>query len=84
MTALPSDPIIPCVSVNAIYASNPVVFDAGFASYTDTTPPTVLVWLIPLNQSEAKFVKTVGWSKFEDVLGAKEPDLWNLDRDPLV
>jgi hypothetical protein len=80
----PSDPIMPDVSLNAIYAAIPVVFDEGFATYSDTSPPTIFVWLIPLHGTEAKFVKKNGWSQFEDILEAKDPDLWDLNRDPVL
>jgi len=75
---------MPDVSLNAIYAAIPVVFDEGFATYSDTSPPTIFVWLIPLHGTEAKFVKKNGWSQFEDILEAKDPDLWDLNRDPVL
>jgi hypothetical protein len=80
----PRDPIIPGVPVNAVYASMPYFFDDGFATYSETTPPTVLVWLMPLHADEARFVKKVGWSKFEDILDDKDPDVWNLERDSVL
>jgi hypothetical protein len=48
----PSDPIVPGVSVNAIYAAIPDV--DGFATYSYTTPPTVFVRVIPLHGTEAR------------------------------
>lgn len=80
----PSDPIIPGVSVNAVYASMPYFFDEEFATHSETTPPTVLVWLIPIHENEARFVKEVGWSKFEDIVEAKDPDFWHLNRDSVL
>lgn len=76
----PSAPIISGVPLNAVYAAIPVVYDDGFATYKGTTPPTVLVWIIPLHEEEAEFVKRTGWSKFEEILEITEPDLWDLNR----
>ena len=80
----PSEPIIPGISLNAVYASIPVIFGNGFATYNGTTPPTVLVWLIPLHGVEGEFVKRNGWNAFEDLLEAKDPDLLDLNRMPII
>jgi hypothetical protein len=80
----PSGPIIPTVPVNAVYSAMPVLFDSGFATYTGTTPPTVLVWLIPIHAVEASFVRSDGWNKFEDMLEINNPDLLDLERKPII
>lgn len=79
----PSDPIVPNVYLNAIYAAMPVMFEPEFATYAGTDPPTVLVWLVPLHGIEAAFVKSNGWSRFEDLLEIKDSDLLDLNRPPL-
>jgi hypothetical protein len=76
----PADPIIPGAPMTAVYASLPVVWPDGFATDRASTPPTVLVWLIPLRSEEAAQVKTGGWNAFEDRLEASDPDLFDLDR----
>lgn len=71
-------------SAEALYAAIPVVFPEALATLPDTSPPTVFVWLIPLLPTEAAFVKSSGWSDFEDRLEASEPDLFDLRRDAVV
>lgn len=80
----PSDPIIPGVAANAIYAAIPVVFNERFHTYNDSSPPTVMVWLLPLVGEEASFVKQNGWNQFEDLLEAEDPDLWDLNRPAIT
>lgn len=80
----PADPLIPGVAATAVYASLPVVYPDGLATFRGSEPPTVLVWLIPLLPDEAPWVKAHGWSAFEDRLEAAEPDLFDLDRPPVV
>jgi len=76
----PSQTLIPNVQVNGVYSTCPVIFDDEFALFEGTTPPTVLVWLIPLLSDESDFIKKSGWSSFEDMLEEKDPDLWDLNR----
>lgn len=76
----PADPIIDSTSMNSIYASIPVLFDSSFAVYEKTSPPIVLVWALPIYESEANFIKKQGWETFEDILESKDPDLWDLSR----
>ncbi|WP_322614413.1 suppressor of fused domain protein [Pseudomonas sp. BIC9C] len=80
----PSAPLITGVAVNSLYASIPVLFDEGFSTYKESSPHTVMVWLVPLLETEAQFVKSNGWSQFEDVLEHMDPDLWELNRAPIV
>ncbi|AXO87792.1 suppressor of fused domain protein [Pseudomonas parafulva] len=80
----PSVSLISGVAVNSVYASIPVIFDEDFSIYRDSSPHTVMVWLIPLLQEEANFVKFNGWSQFEDLLERENPDLMELNRDSNV
>lgn len=80
----PSDPLIPGVRASAVYASLPVFFDDDVATYHGSSPPTVLVWLIPLPPEDAEFVKAQGWESFEDKLEVASVDFWNLNRAPLM
>lgn len=80
----PSSPIIPEYSLNSVYVSTPNVYPKGFATYTGTEPPVVFAWLIPVYESEARYITINGWSKFEDILEEKDPDLWSLERQPVV
>lgn len=76
----PSASLIPDVATNALYVSNPVIFPDGISLYTETNPPTVIAWLIPLVAGEAERVRSQGWRKFEDRLESTEVDLLDLNR----
>lgn len=81
----PTNPVVPGVEMNAIYAAIPVgVFDDKIATYSESEPPTVFVWLVPIRSSEADFVRSHGWSRFEDILERKNPNLWDLSRPSVV
>ncbi|MHA6853512.1 suppressor of fused domain protein [Ralstonia pseudosolanacearum] len=79
----PSTPLISGVAANGLYASNPVIFPEGVGTYSTSSPATVMVWLIPLVGSDSSLVKEVGWNRFEDLLEMQNPDLLDLNRDPL-
>jgi hypothetical protein len=80
----PAEPVIPGVPMTAVYAGVPAVWRDGFATDRASTPPTALVWLIPLRPEEAQRVKKDGWNAFEGGLGASRPDLFDLDRPAVV
>ncbi len=80
----PRGPIIHGTSMSALYVSVPVIFDRAIGAYKETSPPTVLVWLIPLYAEEADYVGTHGWNAFEDLLESKDPDLLDFTRHPVV
>ena len=79
----PSEPLVPGVRARAVYAAMPVFFDDDFATYRGSSPPTVIVWLVPLPLEDAKYVRTQGWESFEDKLEAACVDFWDLNRAPL-
>jgi YD repeat-containing protein len=81
----PSDSLIPGVRASAIYSSIPVLFDESLATYQESDPATVIVWLVPLVGSEPEFIRRVGWERFEDELERRgDTTFWDLDRDPVV
>ena len=80
----PAAPIISGSSMNAVYASMPVIFDDEFATFEGDSPSTVMVWLIPIFESEAKYIKDYGWEAFEDVLEQQDPDLWDIGRTSIL
>jgi hypothetical protein len=80
----PSDPIISGISLNAVYVAIPVLFDDSFATFDNTSPPTVFVWALPLHTSEANYVRYNGWNALEDLLEEKDPDLLDLNRQPIA
>jgi Suppressor of fused protein (SUFU) len=70
--------------VNFIYCTVPVMFDSRLATMVDSDPATVFVWLMPITDREAQFVKSNGWSKFEDILETSSPNFWDLDRPSMA
>jgi hypothetical protein len=76
----PYRPLISCVAADSIFCTLPVMFNSGLATFSGSEPPTVFVWLIPITNAEAQFVKLHGWNRFEDLLEREQPDFWNLDR----
>ncbi|MDN7592138.1 suppressor of fused domain protein [Burkholderia seminalis] len=80
----PSVPLIPGVTANSVYATNPVIFPETLACYDGDATPTVIVWLLPLMEAECLFVKEHGWNRFEDALESANPDLLDLDRSSIV
>ncbi|TBU99004.1 suppressor of fused domain protein [Phytopseudomonas dryadis] len=69
---------------DAVYCSVPMFMSDDFATFRGSQPPTVIVWVIPVYKSEADYVDANGWSKFEDLLEEKDPDLFSLGRDPII
>lgn len=69
---------------DVLYASMPVVFPDGLATLRESTPATVVVWLIPVHPLEARFIESSGWNAFEDRLESVNPDLFSLDRGSAV
>ncbi len=72
------------IGFNAAYCTIPVFFDDGFCTYDGSSPSTVMVWVIPIYQSEAEYIEANGWESFEDLLEKKDPDLCSLKRDPVI
>ena len=72
------------IGFEAVYCAIPVYFDDAFCTYNESSPSTVMVWLVPVYQSEVSYIEANGWECFEDLLENKDPDLCALDRDPLI
>jgi hypothetical protein len=71
--------------MEALYASNPVYFPEPFAAcQTEELGTIVFIWLVPITRDEAHFVRREGWSAFESLLEARDPDLSDLFRDSIV
>ncbi|MCQ4298070.1 suppressor of fused domain protein [Pseudomonas stutzeri] len=69
---------------DALYCTIPVFLHDHFATYHGSVPATVFVWMIPVCRSEANYIEVNGWSAFEDLLEDQDPDLFLLERDPIV
>ena len=77
-------PLIKGATVSGIYASIPVFWPDEFHIYEDTSPKTVLVWLIPITNKEADTIADKGWDFFEDLLEGSDCDFWDLKRKSLL
>lgn len=44
----------------------------------------IIAWLVPITREEAGYITTHGWNHFEDLLVARAPDLFDLDRASIV
>jgi hypothetical protein len=80
----PPGPFVPGSGLTAFYATFPSYLPDGFDTYRGPEFDVVFVWVIPIAPSELAFVKSAGWSKFEDLLVEQDPDLLDLHRSPLV
>jgi len=67
-----------------VYCTIPVFFEDDFCSYDDTSPPTIMVWVLPIYRSEAEYIEENGWESFEDLLEDKDPDLCSLERESII
>ncbi|MEJ2419121.1 MAG: suppressor of fused domain protein [Exilibacterium sp.] len=72
------------IGFSAVYCTMPVFFDDDFCTYDESSPPTVMVWVLPIYKSEADYIAVNGWESFEDLLEEKDPDLCSLEREPVV
>ena len=69
--------------MEALYAAIPLYFSDEFASFREGDREVVMVWLVPVSRTEAEFVRTHGWGRFEDELTRTNPDLLDVHREPL-
>lgn len=76
--------LFPNVEANSLYISIPVFWDDEFHIFSESTPPTIFIWLLPIMSDEFHFIKTYGWSAFEDKLELTECDFWDLNRKSIL
>ena len=62
----------------------PYVFGPGFEVYEDDERRIVVLWLVPITSSEARFVRLHGVQKFEELMQRSEANLVNPQRPPIV
>lgn len=72
------------IGFDAIYCAIPVYSDEEFSVYDESSPPTVVVWTLPIYSNEVDYINANGWNAFEDLLEEKDPDLCSLSRDAVV
>lgn len=79
-----STALVEITRFSAVYCTIPVFFDDEFCSYEGSSPPTVMVCVLPIHQCEVEFIAANGWESFEDLLESKDPDLCSLEREPVI
>jgi hypothetical protein len=64
----------------------PYVFGPGFEVYEPEEPQrrVVVLWLVPVTSSEARFVRRHGVQKFEELMQRHELNVVDPDRAPIV
>ena len=77
----PRGPLFGSGPMTALYAAIPVYLPEGFAICDTGTVTVVMTWLVPITDAEADYVRTHGWSAFEEALVTEDPDLVNLSRN---
>lgn len=80
----PAGPIIDGSQLTAFYCARPAYFPDGFHRFTETDPIVEFLWLVPITDREAKYVKKNGSDAFEYLLVEQDPDLMNLSRTGIV
>lgn len=63
-----------------LYCTEPLLFPEGLAVFEGSSPETVIAWLLPVTEAEAKYAMNVGFEKFNDLLRAERPDVFAFDR----
>lgn len=76
----PSGPVIFGTLMNSVYCTVPMVYSDSISVFKDSTPQTVFVWVIPIYEEEANFVRNFGWKAFEAELEREEADVWSFHR----
>ena len=52
---------------SAVYCTIPVFFDDDFCAYEESSPPTVMVWVLPIYKSEADYIEANGqWYQLKE------------------
>lgn len=65
----------------ALYVTLPVCLPDSFQQFQDDEGHSIVfAWLVPITDSEALFVATHGWEKFEDLLEQRNSDLVDFAR----
>jgi hypothetical protein len=78
-------PLLKESALTSLYAAVPVYFDDDFASVVlENGTPVSVVWLVPIGDSEAAFIRKKGWGVFEQELIRQDPDLLDLNRSEIT
>ncbi|MBV1829708.1 suppressor of fused domain protein [Komagataeibacter sp. AV436] len=78
-------PILPGTLLTGLYCTMPAFCPSDFACLepAGSGAPIVMIWLIPVYESEKAYIRAQGWRRFEDDLDRLDPDLLDLHRQPI-
>jgi hypothetical protein len=76
----PAGPIVTGSTCTALYVTAPNYFDDDFAVYSGDADPVVVMWLIPITESEARLVSVDGWPVLEERFVTNNPDVLDFFR----
>jgi len=69
----------------AFYVTLPVYQTDDFQEFMDEAGHAIVfVWLVPIDDREAEYVRTHGWKKFEDLLEERDPHLTDFSRPSAI
>ncbi|HXK33488.1 MAG TPA: suppressor of fused domain protein [Dehalococcoidia bacterium] len=76
----------PASSMRGVYFTWPVYHDDRLATCVDAAlgRTIVIAWAVPVTGRELAYIKDNGWEAFENLLEARDPDLLDPGRRPLV
>jgi len=72
------------IGFESVYCTIPAFFDDKFCTYNESSPSTVIVWVLPIYQSEVDYIEKNGWESFEGLLEERDTDLCSLGREPVI
>jgi Suppressor of fused protein (SUFU) len=70
--------------VAALLCFTPIYHSSSLHVIEGTDPPTVVVWLVPLHETEAALARRDGWESLVSILEQRQPDLLDLKRRPIA
>ena len=81
----PRGPLFEGSRLHALYSTLPVYYPQPFGTCVGPDGNhIVMTWMVPITTSEAEYIRKHGWSKFEDCLERRNPDLLDLERPSLL
>ena len=72
--------VIKGTSFTAFYVTSPAYWSDDFAGFESDEHSAVMVWLVPITNAEASFIKTYGWNRFEDTLAESDLNMRDMNR----
>ena len=80
----PHGPLHSSTTLTAFYATYPFFLDEHLHVLNVNLKQRILVWLIPIYDTEVRFIEKNGWQTFEDILEQNIGSLTQMDRHALA